>query len=111
MSMLERVVGAGAGILLVILAVPMIVRCVRPNLWYGVRTTETLSDDRVWYEANAKSGWGFLILGAAITVLAFITDSEPLFLGVALMGGVAWGAWSVWLGRNAYRKREGRQGH
>lgn len=110
MSTLERVVSGGAGILFVVLAIPMITRRVPPNSWYGVRTTETLGDDRIWYEVNAKSGWGFLILGVALTGLAILIDSELLLSGAAVIGALAWGAWSVRLGRNLYQKREGRHG-
>lgn len=107
MTPLERVVAGGAGILFVVLAIPMITRRVPPNAWYGVRTTETLGDDWIWYEVNAKSGWGFLILGVALTVIAILVNSELLLSGAAVIGAVAWGAWSVWLGRNLTRSARG----
>lgn len=106
MSTVERVVAAGAGILFMVLSIPMITRRVPPNAWYGVRTTETLSDEWVWYEVNAKSGWGFLVLGAALAVSAILIDSELLLSGAAVVGTVAWGIWSNWLGRKLHQKGE-----
>lgn len=110
MSTVERVVAVGAGILIMILAIPMVAGRVRPNWWYGIRTRETLGDESVWYEVNAKSGRGFLLLGALLTVLALTTASELLWVGVALVGTVAWGVWSILLGRSIHRHREGRHG-
>lgn len=106
MSTVDRVVMGGVGILLVVLAIPMITRRVPPNLLYGARTKETLADDWVWYEVNARSGWGLLILGLATTVLPLMADSEILVMGALVIGAVALGAWSVWLGRSLYQKRE-----
>lgn len=110
MSAVEELVVPGVGILFMLLAIPMIARRVAPNPWYGVRTTETLGDESVWYDANAKSGWGFLILGAVLTVIALTTESMPLWTGAALIGTLAWAAWSGRLARSLQEKREGRHG-
>lgn len=52
------------GLLIVGLSVPMILRCVTPDPWYGFRTPKTLADEGVWYAANAYSGRLLLMLGA-----------------------------------------------
>jgi len=45
------------------LALPLMLRRVKPNCWYGFRTRKTLGDERIWYEANAYTGRLLLWLG------------------------------------------------
>jgi uncharacterized membrane protein len=72
---------AGTGLLLAALAVPLIRRRVPPNAFYGLRIPETLADDEVWYEANARSGRDLLRAGLGIALgsglLALVPWSEP----------------------------------
>ena len=65
-------VGAGAGGLMVVLAVPMILQRVKPNPWYGFRTRKTLSDEKIWYAANKYAGKALLMAGAVITVTSLV---------------------------------------
>jgi hypothetical protein len=59
------------GALVVIaLALPLMQRRVPPNGLYGLRVSATLSDEWVWYEANAASGRDLLKLGFAQLVAA-----------------------------------------
>jgi uncharacterized membrane protein len=44
-----------------LLSLPLIRRRVPPNLVYGYRTRATLSDEALWYEANAYFGRKFLL--------------------------------------------------
>lgn len=53
---------------------------VPPNALYGLRVPATFADEGVWYEANRKSGWDLLWLGAALVALAALL---PL-LGLSL---------------------------
>jgi hypothetical protein len=48
-------------LLMVVLAIPLILRRVRRNVVYGFRTCATLADDFVWYEANAHFGRGLVV--------------------------------------------------
>jgi len=43
--------------------IPMIFRKVKPNNFYGFRTGKTLSDEAIWYDANARAGKGMVIAG------------------------------------------------
>jgi hypothetical protein len=61
----------GAGLLLSVLAVPLIRRKVRRNAWYGFRVRETLADPDTWHAANAYVGKHLLGIGA-VTVLAAV---------------------------------------
>jgi uncharacterized membrane protein len=56
-----------------LVSVPLILKAVPPNRWYGFRTTRTLSNEDLWFRANRIAGWAFLAAAgttAAILVLA-----------------------------------------
>jgi hypothetical protein len=38
-----------------------VLRKIPPNLFYGVRTRKTLSDPRIWYEANYQGGIALIV--------------------------------------------------
>lgn len=71
----------GCAVVLAGLAVPMVLRKVPRNLVYGYRTRFTLSDDYVWYEANAHFGRGMLlaclVTAIAVTVLYRLPGISP----------------------------------
>ena len=93
---------AVVGLVLIGISVPLIMRKVPPNSFYGCRTRKTLSNQTIWYEANHITGKDFCIVGAVI----FVSSLAMLLLGhnvetnhavVALllilllaMGGAAW---------------------
>ena len=88
---------AGLGLLLVILAIPMIMGKVPPNNLYGFRTKKTLSDPEIWYPANAYAGkwllvWGVLMIVAALLLpwlLPDLTEDSYATLFVILtLGGL-----------------------
>jgi uncharacterized membrane protein len=55
------------GLLFIGISIPTILGRVPPNRYYGFRTKKTLSDPRIWYEANRLSGHDLLIAGAVVT--------------------------------------------
>lgn len=55
--------------LLVGLGIPLLRRRVKPNGLYGLRIRETLADEDIWYEANARSGRDLIIIGVLGLVL------------------------------------------
>lgn len=59
----------GTGLLLVALGVPMWKRMIPQNQLYGFRTPLTLSNKKVWYEANAIGGKD-LTIGGLFLILA-----------------------------------------
>lgn len=77
--------------LMALLSLPLILRWVPPNLFYGFRTPRTLSNPDIWYPANAFSGQ--LLLAAAVVVAALtwlLPASLPAWLPIALLlGGLA----------------------
>lgn len=67
----------GTSLLLMGLSMPMILRMVKPNPWYGFRTPRTLKDPDIWYPANAHSGVLLLIAGFINAVTAVILALLP----------------------------------
>jgi uncharacterized membrane protein len=55
---------------MIALAIPLILRKVRPNPWYGFRTRKTLSHGKIWYAANRYAGKALLLAGGVIVVAA-----------------------------------------
>lgn len=83
---------AGLGFLLALIAVPLILRRVPPNPFYGLRVPATFRDENVWYDANAAAGRDMVVLGVLIIVAAFVAPA----LGARDMAlAVTWGAVGV----------------
>jgi uncharacterized membrane protein len=59
------------------ISIPLIIRKVPPNSFYGCRTRKTLSDPRIWYEANHNGGIDFCIAG----LIVFVSSLALLILG------------------------------
>lgn len=55
------------GALCVVLALPLVLRWVKPNPLYGFRTARTLRDPQVWYDANAYAGR--LLVGSGVLIV------------------------------------------
>ena len=60
------------GVVFVILSVPVILKMVKPNHWYGFRTPKTLSNEPIWYKANYVFGWDLTGAGAVVILAAFV---------------------------------------
>ena len=63
------------GLIFVVLAIPLLRRKVGPNHLYGLRVDETLENESVWYEANARSAKDLIWVGVGTIVI-----SSGLFL-------------------------------
>jgi uncharacterized membrane protein len=59
------------GIALILVSIPLILRKIAPNSWYGFRTPETLENPALWYAANEYSGKWLVFVGAC-TILGSI---------------------------------------
>lgn len=83
------------GLLLVALAVPLLMRRVKPNRFYGLRVPATFADEQVWYQANAASGRDLLAFGLATVALAIVLGLLPIAPAtytMVLAGALAAGA-------------------
>ena len=81
------------GVVFVALGIPLMLGRVRPNFWYGCRTRETLSDERVWYAVNRVTGrdliaGGGVVLAAALAALAAGRGMNPTARALVLLAVV-----------------------
>lgn len=58
-------------VLLIGFSIPLIMKKVKPNPWYGFRVPKTLNNPEIWYPANAYAGRALLI-SSLVTLLAAI---------------------------------------
>lgn len=58
-----------SALILMILAYPMFKKKVSPNGFYGFRTKKTLSDKKIWYEANKIAGRDLIIASILILII------------------------------------------
>jgi uncharacterized membrane protein len=71
----------GTGLMLILIAIPLIERRIKPNPFYGFRVRATLENPDLWYDVNAHVGRRLLI-GGFITCLSalllfLIPDLRP----------------------------------
>jgi len=61
----------GVAILFIVLAIPLVLRKMPRNVFYGFRTRATMGSDEVWFAANAHFGRGLIMasLFSAIVVI------------------------------------------
>lgn len=79
------------GPLLILVSIPLILRWVPQNRFYGFRIASTLRNKSVWYDANALSGRHFLALGLLLICLEFVvppTNRVPVLSIIAVIGVV-----------------------
>lgn len=85
--------------LMILVAIPLALRRVPPNRWYGLRIPATFADRQVWYEANARMGRDLAWLGAVLLAVALALEAVPaqpadtwrtlVFAAVGVAGGLA----------------------
>lgn len=82
-------------LLMGILGIPMWLKKVKPNRYYGFRTKTTLNDPEIWYEVNSIIGkqmtyWGFFlsILGLVIPFLKpnYVHPFLLIYSGILVIG-------------------------
>ena len=93
---------AVVGLVLIGIGIPLVLRKVPPNIFYGCRTRKTLSDPKIWYEANHISGRDFCISGALVFLASVLmllfgqsvnADYAVITLVSVLLLSMAWAAW------------------
>lgn len=70
---------AAVGLLYIALGIPLFRGQVKPNAWYGCRTTKTLSNERIWYAVNRVTGRDMIATGIAVLIgslVVFILRSQ-----------------------------------
>jgi uncharacterized membrane protein len=89
-----------SGILLVLLAIPLVTRKIKPNGYYGFRVKKTMENPDIWYSVNSYAGKWLLATGV-IELMASIglysipginIDSYSLsvlaFFGIAFLAAI-----------------------
>lgn len=61
-----------SGGLLTALSIPLILRKIGPNSWYGFRVKKTLTDPAIWYPTNAYAGKRLFVVGLAGSLIAVV---------------------------------------
>lgn len=67
--MLIQWIPVAAGVLFVLLGIPLALDKVPPNSLYGFRTPKTQSGPGIWYPANRFAGGSLIVAGAAVAIL------------------------------------------
>ena len=87
---------SAVGFIYIALGIPLFRGRVKPNAWYGCRTTKTLSDERIWYAVNRVTGRDLIATGIAVLISSFVvflvrtqinsTLAAALLLSVLIIG-------------------------
>lgn len=86
---------AGIGIVSMLVSIPMMLRRVPMNRWYGVRTRKAFVSDENWYEINAFGGKAFFLFGLFLVAVAWFGRDvlpDPRDASAALVMGLPMGA-------------------
>lgn len=83
------------GVFLMFVGLPMMLRRIPPNGFFGLRVPATFKDTEVWYDANAASGRDMLLFGIFVVLFSLV---PPLF---GWSGETHWLAWSLVIGVGA----------
>jgi uncharacterized membrane protein len=67
----------GAGILLVLISLPLLLKKIPPNPVYGFRLSPALDDRRIWYATNAHSAKRLMLAGASSALAAIALYFVP----------------------------------
>lgn len=67
-----------AGILFVVMSIPLIKRKIKINHWYGIRLPQTMTDENIWYEVNEIMGKYLLIFGIIVVILSLVLFLMPM---------------------------------
>ena len=85
----------------ILVAIPLVLQRVPPNLWYGFRTRTTLSDRDIWYRANYLGGAALLYSGIVALVLNVLLSiilnpslALPIEISVVVISSVV--ALAIW---------------
>lgn len=73
-----------AGIALILSGIPLYLRRVPPNYFFGVRLPTTLHDEEIWYDVNARAGRDFVVIGTLYLAALGIAQSKGLHWDPAL---------------------------
>src|ERR1700677_4956929 len=83
-----------SGLLLAAISIPLILKKIGPNPWYGFRVRKTLDNPAVWYPVNAYAAKRLLVVGLVSSfsaVLLFFVAGIDLKTYALACGGITLG--------------------
>ncbi|HEU5402457.1 MAG TPA: SdpI family protein [Terriglobales bacterium] len=85
----------------ILVSLPLVLKLVPLNRWYGFRTRKTLSDESIWYEANYKGGMGLIVasviaLAARVVIMQSFERGTGAVLSMFVLMGCMAMALVVW---------------
>ena len=84
------VIHTGFGVLLAAVALPLVLRRVPMNHFYGVRVAAAFNSDALWYDINAYGGRLLFVYGVLVALLGVLAQdfaparTSPWFLPFAI---------------------------
>ncbi|NVJ66707.1 MAG: SdpI family protein [Gammaproteobacteria bacterium] len=63
----------GVAILLFLASIPLKLRKVKPNWWYGLRTPTIVKNPDIWYPINQAAAQQAMVLAVLMVVVAMVT--------------------------------------
>jgi uncharacterized membrane protein len=69
---------SGSGLLISVLAIPLVLRRVPPNSFYGIRTKASFASDSDWYRINVIGGRYLALSGLVILVIGIVGFFLPV---------------------------------
>ncbi|MFZ1290894.1 MAG: SdpI family protein [Melioribacteraceae bacterium] len=66
-----------AGLLISLLSIPLILKKIKINNWYGIRLPQTMQNENVWYEVNSRVGKYIFLFGIFICCLTVLFYFHP----------------------------------
>jgi len=75
------------GPLLIVISIPLMLRMIPRNRFFGLRIPATRQNESVWYDANALCGRHLFLLGLLMVLLEFVL---PRYLLTPVLGTVGW---------------------
>jgi uncharacterized membrane protein len=70
-----RALFVGLPALMFVLGIPLALKLVPPNRFYGFRTSATFSSPEAWYQVNFATGLALVAAGVVAGVLALLLSS------------------------------------
>lgn len=65
-------VHCGLGFVTTAVSIPLVLRAVPMNRWYGIRIPKAFKSDRLWYDINAYGGKLLLVYGVLLVIFGIV---------------------------------------
>lgn len=66
------------GLLFIAISIPLVMRKVPMNKWYGIRVTKSFQSDELWYDINEYGGRQFIIWAIPVLIAGIASFFIPI---------------------------------